>query len=435
MPDIKRIEELEKEVEEVFLMEDDGVVRTVCATIISNRMSLDPVWLLLVAPSSGGKSEFINFVSGLDFVHEISDLTVNTFASGQQRAGKETSLLLKMGDGVMAFKDFTSVISKNKDARREIMAQLREIYDGKYTKRTGTGDDIVWTGRLGAIAGSTEIIYRYLEDLSAMGDRFVMYNIAQPDRLAVSKKALENTHKMDAYRAHLQNCFESYIKHVIENLDVSNLDLDESTKEELLHVADFATKVRSGVLTDYKTGAIDFVPAPEMPMRMTSQLYTIASAFIAMDDAAPASAHTPNRERKLTELQKKILYKIAFSSIPRTRRDALTPLAKYRGGISTAGLATHLGLQTSSVRKYLEQINALGICQREKRRGGAQGDFWVLKNEYRDVIVTLEGIKVLDKQLIASDVTEEDDEEAMDDALDAWDDYADQQGVDSLDNF
>ena len=59
--------------------------------------------------------------------------------------------------------------------------------------------------------------------------------------------------------------------------------------------------------------------------------------------------------------------------------NADNPLAKYKGGISTAGLATVLGLQTAAIRKYLEQLNALGVCSRIKE-GGTQGVFLQQKN-------------------------------------------------------
>jgi len=409
--EIVTIELLEKEVEKVFLLADKGLVRMVVATVIANRMDLDPVWLLLVAPPSAGKTEMISAISGLDFVHPISDLTVNTFASGQKKTGKETSLLLKMNNGLMAFKDFTSVLSKNKDAKKEIMSQLREIYDGEYVKRTGTGDDITWKGKVGAIAGCTEIIYRHLEEMSAMGDRFIMYNIDLPDRMEVGRRALSNAGDIQAKRDHLKACFTHFINLVINTMDMGEeVNLSPEMREELLVVADFATRVRSAVLTDFKSGLVDFVPSPEMPMRVTAQLYTLASGFIAINKANPhlrpdALAH----KGQLTEPEKKLLFKTAFDSIPKTRRSALSPLAKYRDGISSAGLATYLDLPTPSVGKYLAQVNALGICTRLKK-GGAQGDMWKMKEEYRKIMIKLEDIEIVEGSLLSDSVSDEDED-------------------------
>lgn len=370
----------------------------------------------LVAPPSSGKTEMIDAISGLDFVFPISDLTVNTFASGQKKLGKETSLLMKMTNGVMAFKDFTSVLSKNKDAKKEIMGQLREIFDGQYVKRTGTGDDIVWKGKVGTIAGCTEVIYRHLEEMSAMGDRFVMYNIDQPDRLQMARRSLENADKIGEKREHLKQCFKHFILQVIEQIQTGTgvVELDEKMKEEILNVADFATRVRSAVLTDFKSGLVDFVPKAEMPTRMTTQLHTLAASFLIINKTNPRlqKDHLTNKGQ-LTNDEKRLLFKVAFDSIPRTRRDALIPLAKYKEGISTAGLATYLNLPTPSVGKYLAQINALGICTRLKK-GGKQGDMWKLKDEYRQIMLDLEDIQVEEGSLLADNISDEDAYDLLD---------------------
>ncbi len=420
--DIDTIEVLEDEVSKILLLEDKGVIRMTIAAVIANRMDMDPVWFMLVAASSGGKTEIINALSEIEFIHEISDLTVNTFASGQKRVGQETSLLMKIQNGIMSFKDFTSIISKNREAKGEIMKQLREIYDGKYTKHTGTGDPVTWEGKIGCIAGVTEIIYQQLMDLSAMGDRFIMYSIKQPDRIKVSERTLENAHKMVEYRDHLKKCFSAFIKKcllVVDKMDEYML-LTQEEKLELLHVADFTTRVRSAVMTDFKSGLVDFVPTPEMPMRVTAQLYALGSALVLISSVG--KSNTPKNEenkRKLSSFDRLLLHKTAFDSIPRSRRDALIPLAKFKGGLSTAGLAVVLELPTPTVYKYLSQVNALGVCTRIKK-GGKQGDFWKLKEVYRDVIVKLENIQVVDGMLVSEDA----EKVEGDSAIDAYEKYS-----------
>ncbi len=84
------------------------------------------------------------------------------------------------------------MISKNDDAQKAIMSQLREIYDKKYVKRTGTGKDIVWQGKLGAIAGCTEVIYESNEQFAVMGDRFIMYKMEQPERMDVLRQVVKS---------------------------------------------------------------------------------------------------------------------------------------------------------------------------------------------------------------------------------------------------
>lgn len=403
--EIQRFEDLDREFRKTFLIEDPGILALIVDTVIANQMDMDPVWLFLVAPSSGGKSEFITSLNDIEqggqkLIYPISDLTTNTFASGQKKKGKETSLLHKMPPGsIMTFKDFTSMLSKNKDARTEIMGQLREIYDKEYTKRTGTGDDIVWRGKVGAIAGATELVYDFQEDFAAMGDRFIMYSIKQPDRdllldFVMKNKEDPNFNK-DASRAHLRACMKSYIEYILANLKEDETQLAPETKEDIKNVANFCTLVRSGVVVDKRKGTVEFVPTAEMPTRMIEQLLAISSATLARHASEPLSGgkNTPHALGHLTDGEKYVLYKIAFDSIPKKRRMALKKLAQYTGGITTKGLAVSINYQTSVVQGWLNQLNGLGVCTREAK-GGNQGDLWKLNPRYRDIMVKFENISV-----------------------------------------
>ena len=146
---------------------------------------------------------------------------------------------------------------------------------------------------------------------------------------------------------------------------------------------------------------MDTIASPEMPGRITKQLSALAGAFMAMNQSEMEWKHQDGTT--ITDHQRKIIYRCAFDSIPHMRRVILRLLAMYRGGISTSGCGMALGLPTESVRKYLAQINALGLCHR-KKDGGNKGDIWTMHDEeYRKVIVRLEGITPKDQQLLGSD--------------------------------
>lgn len=415
VPEIRSVSELQKEFEKVFLMGDSGVIPLLCAVLIANQMDNDPVWLLLVSPPSGGKTELIESLEMITLRNQpltfpISDLTVNTFASGQKKLGKETSLLHKMKPGsIMTFKDFTSMISKNRDAQQEIMGQLREIYDQHYVKRTGTGDDIVWKGKVGAIAGCTEVIYESNEQFAVMGDRFIMYNMRQPDRMAVLEKVIDTmsdkTNKFKEKKAHLRLCMKSFVEFQFENIETTSLDLAPETKKDILQVVNFVTTVASGVMVDKKKGTVEFVPSHTMPMRMAKQILSIAQAFVLMNKNTPGLiGSAPANKGELTLEQISTLYKLAFDTIPIKRRMALQKLAQYTLGATTAGLATSLDYQTPVVGQWLAQLNALGICRREK---SGKGDKWYLNEKYRDIMVRFEHITVIEGELHSDDDSED----------------------------
>lgn len=408
--DIKRFTDLQKVFDDHMLWEDRGALRLAIATVIGNQMDMDPVWLMLVAPPSGGKTEIISSldeirIGGNKTIMPISDMTKNAFVSGMKKTGKETSLLHSMPfGGIFTFKDFTSLLSKNKDDQMEIFGQLREIYDGSYDKHVGTGDNLAWKGKVGALAGSTEVIYEHLEVATAMGARFIMYTINQPDRQQVLRLTLKN--KKDKLnkpeiRAYRQACVKSYVEHIVDNMEEDDVELSEETEENIISVADFCTRVRSGVIMDERRGHIKFVPSKEMPMRMTEQLLALASAFIMMDQSERSLGQLERAKiGLLSDSDTELLYKIAFDSIPIKRRIALKYLAEYAQGVTTAGLATAIGYQTAVVAQWLAQLNSLGVCDRIKTND-ARGDRWMLRDQYRAIMVKFENIKVIEEELIA----------------------------------
>lgn len=408
--DITSVEALTEEVKKVLLLEDEGVVKIITAATIANRMDGRPVWLMLVAPASGSKSFLINCLNDLEFVHPVSDLTTNTFASGFKRNDKESSLLLKIQNGILTFKDFTSVLSRRRETRAELLGQLREIYDGEYVKHFGTGEDVTWRGKMGAIAGVTEVVYRYLADLSAMGDRFAMYCIDQPDKINASRKAIENGSSIKDLEIHLRECFKNFIGSTIDNMEEDEIHLSEDIREELLIMAAFAVDARSAVMTDFKTGMVDFVPSKEMPMRLIEQLYALATAIIVINKAnEELPKDHPAHQNDLTQDEKKLIIKCAFDSIPVMRRKVLSILAQYRLGVRTAGMAISINLSTEMAKKYLFELNALQLCERIKRGQHKQGDLWKMDEKTRMIIAQALGIEVYDSELIDNKLDEDEE--------------------------
>jgi hypothetical protein len=414
-----------KQIQEIFesflLLEDKDLIWITLASVIGNQMpNRRPIWLMLVAPPSSGKTTALNALIGLKVynkagevvepIHSISDITENSFASGARSSEGETSLLMKMPKGgVMVFKDFTSVLSKNADAKRIVMGQLREIYDGSYVKRTGTGKDIMWTGKIGALAGVTESVYQHLESLSVMGDRFMLYQVPQPNRRAMLKFKLNQERTgttEDVQMPIAKELVHSYMQRAYSNLASTPVTLSEELEDEIIAVADFCTMVRSGIITNDFSGEIVFVPQPEMPARMFEQMLALGSTFAYMRKLDDPSL---SDEEAITPNDLKIMYKIAFDSIPVTRRIALNYLVKFTSGVETSALATKINYPSLVVQKWLEQLNALGVVRRAKNTKGT--NTWILKDEYVSLMEKLQGVKATSGSLRDSDVDENESHE------------------------
>jgi hypothetical protein len=142
------------------------------ATVVANRLDGDPLWLFLVAPPSSGKTETLMSLVDTEDVYPLNNLTPATFISGYEQKGEDASLLPKVDGKTIVMKDFTSILTMHRDARAEILSQLREIYDGAYSKDFGNGKHVEWRGKVGLLAGVTPVIDREYAFNAALGERF-----------------------------------------------------------------------------------------------------------------------------------------------------------------------------------------------------------------------------------------------------------------------
>lgn len=401
------IDDIVRKFQEFFVLKDPGVVPLVLATFIANRLSTvnAPVWLLLVAESSGGKTEIIDMFSELSnetykMSYHISDLSPQTFISGMQ-SSNETSLLHKINGRMVFIKDFTTLLQKNKEARREILSQFREIYDGAFNKDFGTGKSVHWKGRIGIIAGLTPPALETMAQYASMGERFVNYYMKQPTdgELAVAIKAnySRDIKKIKEELAHMVGKYISQMVTLAEEATLEDQKLDDELLNELNTVAQFATRARSPINLDFKTGEPIGMPSIERFPRFAIQLQNIAKAFVIMNGDAGKGL--------ITETQKQVLYKIALDSIPRTRRAVLQILAANRA-VSTSAAAAKLGFTTPIMRGYLAQLASLSLAIRIPHGGTGNEDAWKIVPKQQKFMKKFEGIEQADTDLFDEDDVE-----------------------------
>lgn len=369
---------LEKKFHDWMLMPDPGIVKFLAAFYCANKLSRKAVWAIIIAPSGGGKTEFLNSLLDLTDIYEVSLLTPNTFLSGMP-GRNDASLLPKVNGKVLLFKDWTSILSMQKDAKAEVMSQFREIWDGRMKKTFGNGKTVSWEGKVSVLAASTQAVDMNQQQFTHLGERFINYRLLMPDRKEVAMRSLDNDPNQEKMNMELRAAFYAFMKGVDFKATTDLLPLE--IKKELVNLANFCTMARSGVIRDYgMKKEVIFVPAAEMPTRIAQQLNTLATGFAMVNGG------------KFMEEDMKILYKMALDSIPQTNKMVMHEMAKADNQ-TTSEIATALGYPTEPIKMYLENLAMLKVCKRIK--DGGKSDKWKMNEEFSDIVRNYEGIEML----------------------------------------
>lgn len=369
------LDEVKKAYTDVFVLPDDRVLDLVFATMINMYVKTDPLWLLIVGAPSSGKSEVIQAFYKVPKVFEVSDITENSFLSGMR--DEQASLLHQIGKfGVIAMKDFTSILAYRAEKRENIMGQMRQIYDGYITKKTGTGKNQQWRGKINLIGGVTEDIYIKEEEGASMGRRTILYKLPQQDRMQMlhAARTSRSNEAISIKRERIQEAFAQFVQEQVEALPEGRLtEIDSAASQVLLDLANFATSARTPINRDKFTREITFIHDAEMPIRVSEQLHTLAEQLQQLH----GGTLPPNMQEPL--------WKICFDSIPKIRFSLLKLMAEF-DKVSTKGAAIETNLSTATARRNLEDLDALKIIDREAIKG-ANKDYWSLKPHYKDLLI------------------------------------------------
>lgn len=384
-----KFQELQEKVSEYVYSEDDGMTRIALASIIATKMKLgDPVWMLLIGPSSGGKSQVLRPLALTDakFMHRIDDLTENTLLSGSISKGGEVSLLNKIGPmGMIVISDLTVIFSKSQETRTAILGQLRMIYDGEMTKHVGNSPKpIQWKGYLGVLAGSTPSVYTHFEEVADMGERFIYYRMKPYDVEKATRISLGRKIYGKQLDEKLSEMYAEYVKETINNAEeVEPISIE--VYERIIQIAMFAAKLRTPTHYNKYTRTIDKIPVSEMPMRVALQLQNIARGISVMNFNDHGSWDL--LEKDIIDIEW-----CAYSLANEENRACLRVLASVEHGtyVSTQAVADKIGLDTSIAGIALQHLTAVGIVSRGGNSGGLT---WGVKDlSVFRIVRRLEGI-------------------------------------------
>jgi hypothetical protein len=350
------------------------VLEVAAAAYVAHLQGAD-LWVHIVGPSGSGKTEAIRSLDGLKAAHPVSSLTARTLFSGSKCPeddrgrpilSRHPSLLIRMAHArpaksFLTMKDFTTVLTMHRDERSEILAQLREVYDGSYTRELGNGRTIEWEGRVGVLTGVTPVIDSYRSVMAVLGERFLYLRLGDVDRAVLAARAMAHQDE-DEMRERLQRAMARFVGSV----DVEATP--ELDREFIVRLATVASWVRTGVIRDEYRLEVQTRPQLDAPTRLARQLSALHGALVAM-------GHEDPRE---------LVQRVARDSVPRDRWDAIFLLLE--GDMTTRELCAGLGVprsQNKTVRRMMEDLEMLGLVSVIRQERALVEDDEFAPNVYR----------------------------------------------------
>jgi hypothetical protein len=321
----------------------------------AERLTGDPLWLLVIAGPGAAKTETVQALSGAG-AHVTSTITSEgallSASPRKSRAKTATGgLLRKIGQrGILVIKDVTSILSADRNIRATVLAAIREIYDGRWERNVGSdgGQTLTWTGRIVVVGAVTTAWDTHHAVVAALGDRFVLVRLdSEVGRNQSGIQAIRNTGTEAQMREELAAAVGGLIAHA--STDGARIEDDEA--HQLVNMADIVTKARTGVERDYK-GDITMAHDPEMPTRFAKQLVQVVRGAVAI--GIP-------RQKAMA-----LAVRCARDSIPPLRLEIMLDVAAHPDA-QVGEVRRRIDKPWMTVRREMEALNMLGILSCDEK--------------------------------------------------------------------
>jgi hypothetical protein len=362
-----------------LLLEDQTAILAVLGAAAANYLPGAPVWLGIVGPPSSAKTEILNATALLPQIFPLATFTPAALLSGtpvkQRDKGSRGGLLRELDDGfgILCLKDFGSVLSLRADDKAEALAALRELYDGEWTRRIGSGGgrELHWHGKLGLIFACTGVIDSHHSVISNMGDRFLLSRL-KPVHDGQFRRALKH---VGPANKRMRTALAEAVAHLFAGRRAESQPLNDAEIARLDALLCLAVQLRGGIERDRRTRDIEAIYGAEG----TARIGLMVERLIAGLDVLGVE-----REHALA-----VAESVVMDSVPSIRRDAYEYARMRKDAFGkpeefkTAALANRLGLPTTTARYALEDLAAYGLVVRrtEQSDGGKSSDFWRAMDE------------------------------------------------------
>jgi hypothetical protein len=328
----------------------------VCCT---RNGSGEPLWGMMIAPASGGKTEVVRMAGGIRdaSLDEFTSAALLSFSKASNP--KPVGVLTRIpGKALITIADFSTILaSSDRGLRDQLFADLRRVYDGELNRDLGNMErGLHWDGRVTMLAASTPAIDEFSSHSDKLGPRW-LYHRAQPSttkarRTGAGKRITER--QLEANRAKAREIFTEMVTH--GQAAYAGITLPEEAERKLGDIAVAATICRSPVPRDgYGRRDIIGLPVTEEPYRLTAQVKSLTRGAMAIGYTVDEAVELARR--------------CAMDTVPPVRVRMLRVLQKDGARLTAAAAGRLAETDRKVARRALEDLRALRItaCPVEDR--------------------------------------------------------------------
>ena len=328
---------------------DTKRIDVVLATALTASTQGTPIWLILVGASGDWKTEQLTALNDPEYSKLIGRLTPNTLISGDRRA---KDLAPELHNKIFLIKDMAQMLTLPPDHKAAIWAQLRDLYDGRISKATGSGSDKTYEVYTTLIAASTPAIDEQILQGQALGTRELIWRtdaetLSPEENKKVMDACLANEGHDEEMKTHLSSITRGFL-HTRKFTPITPTpEIEEKLKEYAL----FTRMMRATGESDYD-GNLRNVVYPEQPTRILKQYKRLYQALKCLEDDY-------SDERALA-----IIHHLAHSAAHRVRLNIYYTLAGMEGAKSTNWIAHESSVGYKSANFHLSILRAVGVVER-----------------------------------------------------------------------
>lgn len=350
----------------------------------NKRSNAPPLWMLVPGPSSLGKTTAINFILGLDHVHELGNITAAGFLSGAKKDSEQATggiLAQSMAEGgwsIFTFKDMTSILSGDSKDIEKTLSALREIYDGNWSRHLGTegGRKFEYTGKCGIVGGLTLQAAEKMHHRGAeMGERCLHCYIPPVTNTRMSKtigkQAIMNIFAKDLGRdipddEELKDLYVTWMGQFDQ--DAATLDIDEI--DSLAEYAEVIASCRVHIPKD-RNHKLTGIPHAEATARAAGELALMFAAARGLGIATPQIWQMVRNVTSSTMPVKRINLTRGLTSLLSEKSEVtLKEIAEHSYRNPDSGLfAWPIADGGQMLAQQIEDLMMIGIVKQVKKGG------------------------------------------------------------------